>query len=109
MIKLNLRRQLTLLAFVLVAPTLLYGQNPRSSVAAKRGHQETASTAAKIKKQAVIFNSVAPAAPGITDHNDVPVYTSTDDQAEVHMSINPNNPSVLALSFNSYVFISGKY
>ena len=107
MIRLNLCRQLTLLAFALVAPVFLYGQNPKSSLAAKHGHSETASAAAKIKKQAVTFNSVAPAAPGITDHNDVPVYSSTDDQAEVHMSINPNNPSVLALSFNSYVFISG--
>jgi hypothetical protein len=103
MIRLNFRRQLTLLAFALVAPVLLYAQNPATSIAVKPGHHETAPSAAKIKKQTATFNNVTSVAPGITDHNDVPVDTSRDDQAEVHMSINPNNPSVLAVSFNTWV------
>ncbi|MDB5152285.1 MAG: hypothetical protein JWR54_1036 [Mucilaginibacter sp.] len=49
-------------------------------------------------------NSATSASPGITDHVDVAVYNqSTDDQSEVHLSINHYNPSVLVCSFNTYV------
>jgi len=47
-------------------------------------------------------NAVQSATPGITDHNDVQIFASANEQSEVHISINMQNPNILVASANTY-------
>lgn len=46
-------------------------------------------------------NAVQSATPGITDHNDVQIFLSANEQSEVHISINMQNPNILVASANT--------
>jgi hypothetical protein len=93
------------LMFILF-PLCLSAQISMSSKAVKTGNsyvQPSTTTSSAVTPSAIKTASVPSAAPGITDHVDAQVLNSTDDQSEVHLSVNRYNPSILTCSFNTYV------
>jgi hypothetical protein len=99
-------------------PLITLGQrNPASSVAGIRQdsvHINTGIT--RIVKKIPAFKSrtaaVQSASPGITDHNDVQILPSSSIQAELHISINKQNPNILVASANTYnsgTYSQGRY
>lgn len=75
--------------------------NSASSIPVFTGSKTTTLKTGTLQTSPIQTNSVPSAGAGVTDHNDVHVFTSTNPQSEVHISVNQQNPSVLALSFNS--------
>ncbi|HWZ36082.1 MAG TPA: T9SS type A sorting domain-containing protein [Mucilaginibacter sp.] len=76
------------------------------------GGVQQSNTSPTKKKTAPISTFAAPsAAPGIVDQNDIAVFPSGNDQSEIHISINRQNPNILVLSCNTYVsnYNQGRY
>src|SRR5450631_1729775 len=113
MIKNYLSRISLLTVVLLIFAMSTSGQSPISTLHVKRGNQSASSSAASPAPAITVRPFfVASAAPGITDHSDVQTFPTTHVQAEVHISINRQTPTILVASSNTYLnnnYNQGRY
>ena len=96
------RNSLLVVSFCIIS-IASYGQNPASSKFVRPGYKSLIKNSSPAKANpSVHTNAVQSATPGITDHNDVQIFPSANEQSEVHISTNMQNPNILVASANTY-------